>query len=113
LAELCFPAEDISGDSGHEGKDVMYVAFVGADAVPGALGAAWTAKSAAEFENSIKSLGDMLVAGLEQDTTSSTATPTASTPASTSSTPTPTAQKSGVDPLPRLPWPVLLAILIK
>ena len=45
LAKLCFPNEDITGDSGHDGKDVMYVAFTGSNAVPGASGADWTAKA--------------------------------------------------------------------
>ena len=65
LAKLCFPNEDITGDSGHDGRDVMYVTFMGAGAVPGASGANWKAKSAADFESSIKSLGDKLVAGLK------------------------------------------------
>jgi len=56
----------LNGDKGHDGKDVMYVAFKGttADTVPGAKGAKWTAKNAKDFEDSIKVMGDKLVAKL-------------------------------------------------
>ncbi|KAH0541478.1 hypothetical protein FGG08_004088 [Glutinoglossum americanum] len=33
LAKLCFPDEDITGDSGHDANDVLYIGFTGKDAV--------------------------------------------------------------------------------
>ncbi|KAJ5413604.1 hypothetical protein N7465_005909 [Penicillium sp. CMV-2018d] len=63
LAKLRFPKEDITGDSGHSEKDVLYIGFTGKSAVPGSK-ADWKAKDSKAFENSIKSLGDKLVAGL-------------------------------------------------
>ncbi|CAG8894240.1 unnamed protein product [Penicillium egyptiacum] len=63
LAKLCFPDEDITGDSGHSEKDVLYIGFTGKSAVPGSK-ADWKAKDSKTFEKSIKSLGDKLVAGL-------------------------------------------------
>ncbi|RAL13410.1 glycoside hydrolase family 75 protein [Aspergillus homomorphus CBS 101889] len=62
LARLCF-GSGISGNSGHSQADVLYLAFTSGDAVPGGS-AAWTATSTDEFQRSIKSLGDQLVAGL-------------------------------------------------
>lgn len=60
MATLCFDTK-IGGDRGHDETDVMYIAFTGADAVPGANGAKWNAGSATEFENSLATLGDKLV----------------------------------------------------
>lgn len=62
LAQMCFPNDGMSGTNGHVEHDVLYVAFTGKEAVPGALGAKWTAKTPQEFEASIKTLGDKLVA---------------------------------------------------
>lgn len=42
----------------------MYIAFTGDEAVPGRDGAKWSAGSPEEFEDSIKALGDRLVASL-------------------------------------------------
>ncbi|GFG09574.1 endo-chitosanase [Aspergillus lentulus] len=63
LAKLCFPNDGITGDNGHGEEDVLYIGFIGQDAVPGAS-AAWTARDTQTFEESIKSLGDRLVAKL-------------------------------------------------
>ncbi|KAL7941481.1 glycoside hydrolase family 75 protein [Trichoderma barbatum] len=63
LAQLCFPDDGLTGDNGHDQKDVLYIGFTGPYAVPGAS-ANWSAGSAEEFEGSIKDLGDSLVAGL-------------------------------------------------
>ncbi|OQE35243.1 hypothetical protein PENCOP_c014G02906 [Penicillium coprophilum] len=63
LGQLCFPDGDITGDNGHTAKDVLYIGFKGKSAVPGSE-AAWKAKNSHEFEDSIKTLGDKLVAGL-------------------------------------------------
>ncbi|OGM46668.1 chitosanase [Aspergillus bombycis] len=64
MAELCFPEEDPSGDSGHEENDVLYIGFTGKEAVPG-KNADWKADNTESFEESIKELGDKLVAGLK------------------------------------------------
>lgn len=64
LGKLCFPNEGLNGDNGHDGKDVLYIGFTGEGTVPGKNGANWKARNTADFEASIKSLGDKLVAGL-------------------------------------------------
>ncbi|KGO47843.1 Fungal chitosanase [Penicillium expansum] len=63
LAKLCYPNDKITGNNGHSAKDVLYIGFTGKGAVPGSK-ADWKAKNIKAFENSIKSLGDKLVAGL-------------------------------------------------
>lgn len=65
LADLCFPTEDLNGDKGHGAFDVMYIAFKGKEAVPGKNGAKWNTQSKTDFEDSIKKLGDKLVAKLK------------------------------------------------
>lgn len=60
MAQLCFPGDGLTGDNQ---KDVSYIGFTGQEAVPSA-GANWSAGSAEEFEDSIRELGDSLVAGL-------------------------------------------------
>lgn len=42
----------------------MYIAFTGADTVPGKNGANWKASNTADFAKSIKGLGDKLVGRL-------------------------------------------------
>ncbi|KAK0745725.1 glycoside hydrolase family 75 protein [Schizothecium vesticola] len=66
LATECY-GRKMAGDNGHSDTDVLYIAFTGDDAVPGAHGANWKANSFAEFEASITGLGDSLVAGLTAD----------------------------------------------
>ncbi|KAI0538472.1 chitosanase [Xylaria digitata] len=63
LATACF-GKGITGNNGHEETDVLYIAFRGSGAVPGANGAKWDAANFAEFEASIKCLGDSLVSQL-------------------------------------------------
>ena len=63
VATECF-GEGITGDSGHDGRDVLYLAFEGEDAVP-RKEAAWSAKTFAAFEESIVEMGDSLVGRLE------------------------------------------------
>ncbi|KAI2852886.1 CAZyme family GH75 [Aspergillus niger] len=63
LAKLCFPDDGMSGDNGHVGDDVLYIGFVGRKAVPGGR-ANWKAGSTWEFEESIRGLGERLVATL-------------------------------------------------
>ncbi|KHN99374.1 chitosanase [Metarhizium album ARSEF 1941] len=60
LATACF-GQRVNGNAGHDGNDVLYIAFAGKDAVPGASGAKWNAKSYDEFESSITALGDRLI----------------------------------------------------
>ncbi|KAK3384713.1 family 75 glycoside hydrolase [Lasiosphaeria ovina] len=61
LATACF-GKGINGNSGHDKEDVLYIAFTGARAVPGANGADWAAKNYAEFQKNIEELGNSLVA---------------------------------------------------
>lgn len=60
LATACY-GDGITGNDGHDDNDVLYIAFSGSDAVPGADGADWAAKNYADFETSIASLGDEMV----------------------------------------------------
>ncbi|QUC16007.1 uncharacterized protein UV8b_00248 [Ustilaginoidea virens] len=60
LATACF-GKGINGDAGHDANDVLFIAFRGKDAVPGAKGARWNAQNYNDFENSIAGLGDRLI----------------------------------------------------
>ncbi|KAH7347824.1 fungal chitosanase [Plectosphaerella cucumerina] len=60
LATACF-GNRMNGNFGHDDNDVLYIAFQGKDAVPGAKGAAWDASSAEAFQQSIAEQGDKLV----------------------------------------------------
>lgn len=60
LATACF-GRGVNGNAGHDGNDVLYIAFPGRDAVPGARGAKWNAQNYNDFENSITALGDRLI----------------------------------------------------
>jgi hypothetical protein len=60
LATACY-GTGITGNNGHDEDDVLYIAFPGADAVPGANGANWAASSYSAFESSITALGDRLI----------------------------------------------------
>lgn len=59
LATACF-GKSMNGNNGHDGSDVLYIAFPGKDAVPG-KSATWNAKTYATFEASITALGDKLI----------------------------------------------------
>lgn len=63
VGQWCFPDEGINGNFGHSEHDVMYLAFTGEDAAPGAS-ANWKASTKEEFEESLSEIGDRLVAGL-------------------------------------------------
>ncbi|KAI1335849.1 glycoside hydrolase family 75 protein [Xylariaceae sp. FL0016] len=63
LATACF-GTSMTGDNGHTDTDVLYIAFKGKDAVPGADGAKWDAQSYDEFEASIEDLGNSLIKGI-------------------------------------------------
>ncbi|ODA82632.1 hypothetical protein RJ55_01140 [Drechmeria coniospora] len=60
LATACF-GQAMNGNAGHGDADVLYIAFRGHEAVPGADGAKWNAQNFDEFESSIADLGDRLV----------------------------------------------------
>lgn len=62
MADICFPNDGLSGDNGHDPNDVLYIGFPTKDAFP--KGAKWNARTTKEFQDSIKSLGDQLVAKL-------------------------------------------------
>jgi hypothetical protein len=61
LATACY-GKGINGNSGHDQDDVLYIAFTGASAVPGASGANWGASNYAAFQSSIEGLGNQLIA---------------------------------------------------
>jgi hypothetical protein len=48
-------------NSSHNEPDVLYIAFTGQDAVPGAAGAAWAAGNFDDFHASLVGLGDKLI----------------------------------------------------
>jgi hypothetical protein len=60
LATACF-GTSMDGNHGHTVDDVLYIAFPGANAVPGANGANWGATSWQSFESSIEALGNSLI----------------------------------------------------
>lgn len=64
LAQMCFPNEGLNGNNGHGPDDVLYLGFIGQNAVPGSS-ANWKAGDRNAFEESIKKLGDKLVSGLK------------------------------------------------
>ncbi|KAK3392874.1 family 75 glycoside hydrolase [Podospora didyma] len=53
LATACYGKKHITGDNGHDQDNVLYIAFTGDDAVPGANGANWAATNYKAFESSI------------------------------------------------------------
>ncbi|KAF3492419.1 chitosanase [Arthroderma uncinatum] len=65
LAQACFPHNNLTGNNGHEDHDVLFVAFKGEEAKPGAKGADWKAENFDTFEESLAPIGDKLVAKIE------------------------------------------------
>jgi chitosanase len=59
LAKQCFPDDGLSGDSGHEDHDILYLAFPGEEAI--AKDVNWSASTAKEFEASLATIGNKLV----------------------------------------------------
>ena len=59
LATACF-GHGVNGNSGHDPLDVLYIAFTGEETVPGSS-AKWKANNFQELEDSISTLGDILV----------------------------------------------------
>lgn len=76
LATLCF-GDSMNGNYGYSDLDVLYIAFTGPDAVPGASGAAWNADNVSKFESSLQSLGNQLVSRIGGSATPTTAKSTA------------------------------------
>ncbi|EYB21494.1 hypothetical protein FG05_04230 [Fusarium graminearum] len=72
LATACF-GKSMNGNNGHDADDVLYIAFPGSDAVPGDDGADWNATNFKDFESSLSSVGDKLVARIN-DTSSGNGT---------------------------------------
>ncbi|SPO01594.1 related to chitosanase precursor [Cephalotrichum gorgonifer] len=66
LATACYGSE-VSGNVGYDNNDVLFIAFPGRDAVPGAQGANWSATSYDDFEKSIEGQGDKLIARIDDD----------------------------------------------
>jgi Fungal chitosanase of glycosyl hydrolase group 75 len=58
----------MNGNNGYTPTDVLYIAFTGASAVPGARGADWGASTSSAFESSIESLGNSLIARIGSGT---------------------------------------------
>jgi hypothetical protein len=54
----------MSGDSGHEDDDVLYIAFPGSTGDTVHKHANWAAGSFDDFEGSIEGVGDQLIARL-------------------------------------------------
>lgn len=75
LATACF-GKGMNGNAGHDTNDVLYIAFPGGDAVPGAKGAKWNAQNYNDFENSITALGDKLIKRIGTSGTPPTTPPT-------------------------------------
>lgn len=64
LATACYGKGINAGDgdgSSHNAADVLYIAFTGTDAVPGAKGAKWTAGNFNDFHASLVGLGNKLI----------------------------------------------------
>ncbi|KAH0565431.1 hypothetical protein GP486_001184 [Trichoglossum hirsutum] len=63
LAELCFPNSHISGNSGHEENDVLFIGFTDPKADAG-RSYDWKAQTAEAFEECLVPIGDQLIATL-------------------------------------------------
>lgn len=101
-ATACF-GDSMTGDSGHDGNNVLYIAFNGTDAVPGANGADWAANSCEDFESSITTLGNKLLqrigdgSGSADSTSVPVSTATSSTQSISGSTSTSTVSETGCE----------------
>ena len=71
MGELLF-GNNVNGTTSHEPNEVMYIAFTGKDAVPGAKGAAWAASTKEEFVSSIDGLCDKLIKRIEASSNETT-----------------------------------------
>ncbi|KIM79831.1 glycoside hydrolase family 75 protein, partial [Piloderma croceum F 1598] len=57
LANLCFPGWGLGGEKGYTGHDILYIAFMADDAIPGSNDADWKASESKAFETSLAMLG--------------------------------------------------------
>ncbi|KPM45293.1 hypothetical protein AK830_g1259 [Neonectria ditissima] len=105
LATACY-GKEMNGNNGHDENDVLYIAFPGRDAVPGAKGASWKAKNYAAFEESITGLGDQLIARISN--TSCYGNTTGSKGNYSQSSPCPTAGSTRF----RIGWDTLLILVM-
>jgi chitosanase len=67
LGKFCFPEDHLTIDNGHGSRDIMYLGFIGDQAVPNwgrAYRAEWKTKSAEKFQKSLKALGERLISEL-------------------------------------------------
>ncbi|KAK5989202.1 Endo-chitosanase [Cladobotryum mycophilum] len=69
IGTACYGTDEINGNQGHEANDVLFIAFTGGDAAPGAS-ADWTAQSYEEFSQSISDLGDKLISRIGEQESS-------------------------------------------
>jgi hypothetical protein len=72
LASMC-GGSGITGANGIDDEDVLYIGFVGDEAVPGPDGAEWDAKDSDTFEKSIEPIGDKLVQKVQASSASTSA----------------------------------------
>ncbi|KAL1838935.1 hypothetical protein VTJ49DRAFT_2066 [Mycothermus thermophilus] len=72
LATMC-GGKSINGNNGIDQDEVLYIGFVGDEAVPGPDGADWAAKDPDTFGKSIEQIGDRLVKKVTVDATSGAA----------------------------------------
>jgi len=78
MATACYGTGMQAGtgsNTSHDEHDVLYIAFTGADAVPGADGASWSAPNFTEFHDSLVGLGDRLVQRIGNGSVTSAPTP--------------------------------------
>lgn len=88
LGRACY-GDDVNGNEAHDDNDVLYIAFTGKGAVPGANGAKWNAKSFDEFEASLQAQGDKLIAKLGGGDAGSNPTSTTTSPGGPTNSPPP------------------------
>jgi len=89
LATACF-GNGVNGNAGHDVDDVLYIAFTGAQAVPGSGGADWSARNYNDFQKSIEKLGDSLVSKIGGGNPPGSHPPGPTPPGPTPPGPTPT-----------------------
>ncbi|CEJ82058.1 Putative Glycoside hydrolase family 75 protein [[Torrubiella] hemipterigena] len=87
LGHACY-GDAVNGNQAHDANDILYIAFTGQDAVPGADGAKWDSATFDEFEASLQAQGDRLIAKLGSGTGTAKAKPSKTTSTKGGSSPT-------------------------
>lgn len=87
LGHACY-GDAVNGNQAHDANDILYIAFTGQDAVPGADGAKWDSATFDEFEASLQAQGDRLIAKLGSGTGTAKARPSKTTSTKGGSSPT-------------------------